>query len=80
VPSGWGPQRRRVDELLVFGSGWGGGVYLPLGEGWRRAGNFNVPGAQGRFDPAELERAQLLPPLWQDLQVQGQRLRVQIKP
>ncbi len=69
-----------VDELLVFGNGWGGGVYMPQGEGWRRAGNFNVPGAQGRFDPAELERARLLPPLWQDLQVQGQRLRVQINP
>lgn len=71
------------DELLVFANGWNGAVYMQTGqtsEGWRRAGNFNVPGAKGRFDAAELDRAQVLPPQWKDLEIQGLRLRVQVLP
>jgi hypothetical protein len=71
------------DELLVFANGWSGAVFVQTGqthEGWRRAGNFNVPGAKGRFDAAELDRAQVVPPQWRDLEIQGQRLRVQVQP
>ena len=68
------------DELLVFANGWNGAVFVQTGqtsEGWRRAGNFAVPGAKGRFDAAELDRAQVVVPKWKDLEIQGQRLRVQ---
>lgn len=71
------------DELLVFANGWSGAIFVQTGqtsEGWRRAGSFSVPGARGRLDAAELDRAQVLPPQWQDLEVQGQRLRVQVLP
>ncbi len=71
------------EELLVFANGWSGAVYVQArqtDQGWRRAGDFNVPGAKGRFDPAELARARVVPPNWQDLDVQGQRLRVQVGP
>lgn len=69
------------EELLVFANGWNGAVYVQTGqtsESWRRAGSFNVPGARGRFDAAELDRAQVVPPQWQDLEIQGRRLRVQV--
>jgi hypothetical protein len=71
------------DELLVFANGWNGAVFVQTGqtsEGWRRAGNFTVPGAKGRFDAAELDRAQVVVPQWKDLEIQGQRLRVQVQP
>ena len=71
------------EELLVFANGWSGAVFVQTGQteqAWRRAGNFNAPGAQGRFDAAELDRAQVVPPQWQDLEIQGQRLRVQVHP
>lgn len=71
------------DELLVFANGWNGAVFVQTGqtsEGWRRAGNFTVPGAKGRFDAAELDRAQVVMPKWKDLEIQGQRLRVQAQP
>jgi hypothetical protein len=71
------------EELLVFASGWSGAVFVQTGqthEGWRRAGNFTVPGAKGRFDAAELDRAQAVPPQWKDLEIRGQRLRVQAQP
>lgn len=71
------------DELLVFANGWNGAVFAQTGqthEGWRRAGNFTVPGAKGRFEAAELDRAQIVPPQWKDLEIQGQRLRVQVQP
>ena len=66
------------DELLLFVNGWNGTVFMPAGDGWRQAGNFRAPGATGKFDPAQLEGAQRVAPLWQDLQVQGQRLRIQL--
>lgn len=71
------------DELLVFANGWSGAIFVQTGqtsEGWRRAGSFSVPGAPGRLDAAELDRAQVVPPQWQDLEVQGNRLRVQVLP
>jgi hypothetical protein len=71
------------DELLVFANGWSGAVFVQTGqtsEGWRRAGSFNVPGAKGRFDAAELGSAQVVQPQWKDLEIQGQRLRVQVQP
>ena len=68
------------EELLVFSSGWSGVVYVQATEGWRRGGSFSTPGAKGRFDAAELERAQVVAPKWQDLEVQGQRLQVQVGP
>lgn len=71
------------DELLVFSNGWNGAIFVQTGrtsEGWRRAGSFSMPGAKGRFEAAELDRARVLPPQWQDLEVQGNRLRVQVLP
>ena len=71
------------DELLVFANGWNGAVYMQTGqtsEGWRRAGSFNVPGAKGGFDAAELGSAQVVQPQWKDLEIQGLRLRVQVQP
>jgi hypothetical protein len=71
------------DELLVFANGWNGAVYVQTGQtdqGWRHAGNFSVPGAKGSLDAAELDRAQIVPPQWKDLQIQGQHLRVQVQP
>lgn len=71
------------EELLVFSSGWSGVVYAQAGqtsESWRRAGTFATPGAKGRFDAAQLDHAQVVAPKWQDLDVQGQRLQVQVGP
>jgi hypothetical protein len=68
------------DELLLFHGGWSGSVFLPAGEGWRQAGSFATRGARGVLDPAALDGAQVVAPQWQDLQVQGQRLRLQVTP
>lgn len=64
------------DELLLFGTGWNGAVFMPAGEGWRQAGTFSARGVKDKFDPAQLADAQVVTPQWGDLQVQGQRLRV----
>ncbi len=71
------------DELLAFSNGWNGAIFVQTGqtsEGWRRAGSFSVPGARGLFEAAELDRAQVVPPQWQDLDVRGNRVRLQVLP
>lgn len=68
------------DELLLFHGGWNGAVFLPAAAGWRQAGSFATRGARGALDPAALDAAQAVAPQWQDLQVQGQRLRLQVTP
>lgn len=66
------------DELLLFGQGWNGAVFVAAGDRWRQAGHFRATGVRDPLEPAQLEGARKIAPQWSDLQVQGQRLRVQI--
>lgn len=68
------------DELLLFGKGWQGVVFVAAGDSWRQAGDFRAARTQDKFDPAQLDSARKIAPQWSDVQVQGQRLRLHINP
>ena len=68
----------KQDELLLFGNGWNGAVFMAAGDNWRQAGYFRASGVRDKLEPAQLDSAQKIAPQWSDLQVQGQRLRIQI--
>lgn len=68
----------RQSELLLFDARGQATVFVHEDKGWRQAGNASVRGARREFAPAQLDDARAVAPLWQDLEVGGQRLRVWI--
>jgi len=70
------------DEILLFNHGQQaqGNVFIPFGETWKQAGHFSSRSSEGKFNNARVEAAQIAKPEWNDLMIDGRRIRLQMNP